>query len=76
MGLLSNSVQNPAAWQRGRKSLVQLRINDAYVAELAHFMECVQTGARPRFTLQDAILTLRIAWPHAPRGGQEVVFFG
>jgi len=36
-------------------------IGDAYVAELAHFLECAQTGAQPRFTLDEAILTLRVA---------------
>ena len=36
-------------------------INDMYVAELAHFLECVVTGVRPRFGLEEAILTLRIA---------------
>lgn len=34
---------------------------DMYVSELANFLECVETGARPRCTLEDAILTLRVA---------------
>ncbi len=32
-----------------------------YVAGLPHFLECVENGTRPRFGLDDAILTLRIA---------------
>jgi predicted dehydrogenase len=39
----------------------EVQINDAYVAELEHFLECVRRNARPKFTLEDAILTLRIA---------------
>jgi predicted dehydrogenase len=35
--------------------------NGMYVSELAYFLECVETGARPRFGLDDAILTLRVA---------------
>jgi predicted dehydrogenase len=35
--------------------------NGMYVNEMAHFLECVKTGARPRFGLEDATLTLRVA---------------
>ncbi|MFZ0419972.1 MAG: Gfo/Idh/MocA family oxidoreductase [Candidatus Sulfotelmatobacter sp.] len=59
--LLSNSVQIQRPGKEAEIVKFNYEINDAYVAELAHFMECVRTGARPRFTLQDAILTLRIA---------------
>lgn len=36
-------------------------VNGMYLAEMAHFLECAETGAAPRFGLEDAILTLRIA---------------
>jgi predicted dehydrogenase len=36
-------------------------VNDMYMAEMRHFLDCVENGERPRVTLQDAILTLRIA---------------
>jgi predicted dehydrogenase len=38
----------------------EVQINDAYVAEMQHFLECIQTAARPKFTLEDAILTLQV----------------
>ena len=36
-------------------------VNDMYVAEMRQFLDCVQSGESPKITLQDAILTLRIA---------------
>jgi len=75
--LLSNSVQIQRPGKEAEIVKFNYEINDAYVAELAHFMECVQTGARPRFTLQDAILTLRIALAaRAAAEDRKWVFFG
>ena len=59
--LLSNSVQVLRPGNQAEVFKFEFEINEGYVAELAHFIECVQNGARPRFTLEDAILTLRIA---------------
>lgn len=36
-------------------------LNHMYLAEMRHFMECVEQGAKPKVTLQDGALTLRIA---------------
>jgi predicted dehydrogenase len=58
--LLNNSVQIVRPGAQAETTKFKVQINDAYVAELAHFLECVRTGARPRFTLEDAILTLRV----------------
>jgi predicted dehydrogenase len=59
--LLSNSVQVLRPGKEAEVIKFEFEINEGYVAELAHFMECVRNGTRPRFTLEDAILTLRIA---------------
>jgi predicted dehydrogenase len=40
---------------------------------LAHFLECVKTGARPWFGLDDAILTLRVALA-ARRAAEERIW--
>jgi predicted dehydrogenase len=45
-------------------------VNGMYLAELDHFLECVESGARPRFGLEDAILTLRVAL-EARRSAEE-----
>jgi predicted dehydrogenase len=59
--LLKNAVEiiRPGAQPETMK--FDWEINQMYVAELAHFIECVQAGARPRFTLEEAILTLRVS---------------
>jgi predicted dehydrogenase len=36
-------------------------VNTMYLAELSHFLECAQSGSRPRFGVDDAVLTLRLA---------------
>lgn len=59
--LLSNAVQILRPGKEAEIVKFDFEINNGYVAELAHFMECVRTGARPRFSLEDAVLTLRIA---------------
>lgn len=59
--LLGNSVQIVRPGQDAQVIKFDFEINAGYVAELAHFMECARSGTRPRFTLEDAILTLRIA---------------
>ena len=48
-------------------------LNGMYVAELSHFLECVENGTRPRFGLDDAILTLRIALA-ARRSAEERIW--
>jgi predicted dehydrogenase len=58
--LLNNSVQILRPGKELEIFKFDSEINDAYVAELAHFIDCARTGARPRFTLEEAILTLRI----------------
>ncbi|MFZ0813935.1 MAG: Gfo/Idh/MocA family oxidoreductase [Candidatus Sulfotelmatobacter sp.] len=59
--LLSNSVQ--ILRPKAEPEIVKFNweINDAYVAELAHFLDCVQKGAPSKFKLEEAILTLRVA---------------
>ncbi len=37
------------------------QVNDMYVAELQHFLDCIESGGPPKVTLRDAIRTLRIA---------------
>jgi predicted dehydrogenase len=59
--LLGNSVQIVRPGKEAEITKFDFEINAGYVAELSHFIECARTGARPRFTLEDAILTLRIA---------------
>ena len=59
--LLSNSVQILRPGRVAEVFKFEFEINEGYVAELRHFIECVQNGTCPRFTLEDAILTLRIA---------------
>jgi predicted dehydrogenase len=59
--LLGKSVQIVRPGKETETINFDFEINAGYVAELSHFMECARTGARPRFTLEDAILTLRIA---------------
>jgi predicted dehydrogenase len=48
-------------------------VNRMYMAELEHFLECVQSGVRPRFGLEDAILTLRVALA-ARRASEEKIW--
>jgi predicted dehydrogenase len=36
-------------------------VNEMYVAEIRHFLECAETGLRPRCGLEESILTLQIA---------------
>lgn len=59
--LLSNSVQVVRPGKEMEVFKFEFEINEGYVAELRHFIECVRNRTRPRFTLEDAILTLRIA---------------
>jgi predicted dehydrogenase len=58
--LMSNAVNIVRPGAEVETSKFDWQINDAYVAELQHFLECAQTGATPKFTLDDAILTLRV----------------
>ena len=59
--LKTNAVQIARAGADVETVTFDCEVNGMYVAELGHFLECVETGSRPRFGLEDAILTLRIA---------------
>lgn len=58
--LTSNSVQIVRPGVEVETTKFDWQVNDAYVAEIAHFLECARTGATPKFTLESAILTLRV----------------
>jgi predicted dehydrogenase len=57
----SNAVQIQRCGEEAQTVQFDCAVNDMYVAELRHFMDCVESGDGPKVTLQDAILTLRIA---------------
>ncbi len=57
----SNAVQIVRADGQAETVKFDCEVNAMYVAELGHFLECVENGTQPRFGLKDAILTLRIA---------------
>lgn len=57
----SNSVQIHRCGQDAQLIHFDCEVNEMYLAELRHFMECVESGDTPKVTMQDAILTLRIA---------------
>src|SRR5579864_2752116 len=56
-----NAVQVHRCGEEPQSIRFDCEVNHMYVAELLHFMECVENGTRPKVTLQDAILTLRVA---------------
>ena len=57
----SNAVQIVRADGQAETVKFDCEVNAMYVAELGHFLECVENGTQPRFGSKDAILTLRIA---------------
>jgi predicted dehydrogenase len=57
----SNAVQIVRAGRQAETVKFDCGVNEMYVAELDHFLQCVENGTRPRFGLENAILTLRIA---------------
>ena len=57
----SNAVQIVRAGGQAETLNFDCEVNAMYAAELDHFLQCVENGTRPRFGLEDAILTLRIA---------------
>jgi predicted dehydrogenase len=57
----SNAVQIERPGGQVETQKFDSEANGMYVNEMAHFLECVKTGARPRFGLEDATLTLRVA---------------
>lgn len=57
----SNAVQIQLCGADAQTVRFDCEVNDMYLAELRHFMDCVENGDSPRVTLQDAMLTLRIA---------------
>ena len=58
--LTSNSVQIVRPGVEVETAKFEWQVNDGDVAEIAHFLECARTGAAPKFTLDSAILTLRV----------------
>jgi predicted dehydrogenase len=57
----SNTVQIRRSGEEVQTILFSCEVNEMYLAEMAHFMDCVESGSRPKVSLQDAMLTLRIA---------------
>jgi predicted dehydrogenase len=57
----SNAVQivRPGAEVETQK--FDCEVNQMYLSELDHFLKCAEAGEPPKFGLEDAILTLRIA---------------
>jgi predicted dehydrogenase len=58
---LKNSIEIVRPGTPAETMKFDFEINQMYVTELEHFLECVRTGSPPRFTLDEAILTLRVA---------------
>jgi predicted dehydrogenase len=57
----SNSVRIICAGGQVDELKFNCEANGMYLAELEHFLESIENGTRPRFSLEDAILTLRVA---------------
>ena len=57
----ANTVQIHRLGERVEVIQFDCQVNDMYIAELRHFMECIKSGTPPKVTLRDGILTLRIA---------------
>jgi predicted dehydrogenase len=57
----ANAVQIQKCGEEVQTVQFDCAVNDMYLAEMRHFMDCVESGRNPRVTLRDAILTLRIA---------------
>jgi predicted dehydrogenase len=57
----SNAVQIQCCGEAAQTIQFTCEVNEMYVAELRHFMDCVESGERPKVSLQDAMLTLQIA---------------
>ncbi len=57
----SNAIQIQRCGAEPESVKFDCAVNDMYLAEMRHFMDCVAGGDSPRVTLQDGILTLRIA---------------
>jgi len=71
--LKSNSIQIARASGEVETLNFNCEVNGMYLAELEHFFKCVETGSAPRFGLEDAILTLRIALA-ARRSAEEKIW--
>jgi predicted dehydrogenase len=56
-----NALQIHGVGEKMQTISFDCEVNHMYVAELRHFLDCVENGRRPKVTLQDAILTLRVA---------------
>jgi predicted dehydrogenase len=75
--LLQNSIHIVKPGKDEEIIKFNFEINQGYIAELTHFMECVRSGTRPRFTLDDATLSLRVALAaRTSAEGKKWVSFG
>jgi predicted dehydrogenase len=57
----SNALETVHADGRVERVQFEGEVNDMYVSEMREFLDCCETGKNPRFGLEEAILTLRIA---------------
>lgn len=57
----SNSVQVHHPREDVQTIRFDCEVNHMYLAEMRHFLDCVESRQTPKVTLRDAILTLRIA---------------
>jgi predicted dehydrogenase len=57
----SNTVHVQGCGEEPREISFDCDVNQMYLSELLHFMECIENGTRPVVNLDDGILTLRIA---------------
>jgi predicted dehydrogenase len=57
----ANAVQIQRCGEQPQTIKFDCAVNDMYLAEMRHFMDCIENGKKPLIALQDAILTLRIA---------------
>lgn len=57
----SNVVQVQRAGEDAQPTSFDCEVNHMYLAEMRHFLECVERREGPRFGLQESISTLRVA---------------
>jgi predicted dehydrogenase len=57
----ANAVQVRRCGEEAQTIQFDCAVNEMYLAELRHFIDCIETGNKPLVSLEDAILTLRIA---------------
>jgi predicted dehydrogenase len=57
----ANSIQIDRVGEERETIGFDSEVNDMYVAEMQHFLDCVESGEKPEVTLQEGIRTLQIA---------------